>query len=123
MSGPAPQGTAAVLKDVMLERFRQNAKWGEQNHPDGTGPERHVLAHTGINLDLRSGAELARIFRDRCQANTPAGTDNWLHILLEEVFEAAAESDPAALRTELVQSTAVLVAWIEAIDRRAGDAR
>lgn len=118
MTAPTAAGTAAVVTDVLLERYRQNAKWGEQNHPDGTGPERHLLAHTGINLDLRTGTELANIFRARCQRNTPEGNDNWLHILLEEVFEAGAEQHPAALRAELIQIAAVVVAWAECIDRR-----
>lgn len=109
--------TARVLKDVLLERGAQDDKWGEQNHPDGTGPDGSPLWLTGLNLDLRTGAELARIFRNKCQSNTPE-SDNWFHILLEEVFEAGAESEPAKLRAELVQSAAVLVAWIEAIDRR-----
>jgi hypothetical protein len=46
-------------------------------------------------------------------------TLKWVDILEEEVAEAAAESDPAKLRAELVQVAAVAVAWIEAIDRRA----
>ncbi|WPM94355.1 hypothetical protein VG1_CDS0031 [Arthrobacter phage Cupello] len=41
------------------------------------------------------------------------------NILLEEVFEATAEEDPATLRKELVQVAAVTAQWIEAIDRRA----
>ena len=28
--------TFAVLDEVRAERARQDAKWGEQNHPDGT---------------------------------------------------------------------------------------
>lgn len=43
---------------------------------------------------------------------------DWLHILREEVAEAFAETDPVALRGELVQVAAVAVAWAEAIDRR-----
>ena len=27
-----------VLGEVAAELSRQNSKWGEQNHPDGTGP-------------------------------------------------------------------------------------
>jgi hypothetical protein len=50
----------------------------------------------------------------------PAGgreTLTWADILEEEIAEALAESDPVKLRAELVQSGAVIVAWIEAIDR------
>lgn len=106
-----------ALSDVAEERIRQHAKWGEPNHPDGTGPHVLVLHHTDVNLDLRTGEELERIFTAKCQRNTPA-QDNWRDILLEEVFEAMAEDDSDALRKELVQVAAVAVAWCGAIDRR-----
>ena len=92
-----------VLEEVIDERARQDAKWGEQNHPDGTG---------------RPGSrELADWARARCQANGP-GEDNWQDILTEEMYEAFAETDPMLLRAELVQTAAVIVQWIQAIDRR-----
>jgi hypothetical protein len=93
-----------VYGDIARERNRQEAKWGEQNHPDGTGgPGR---------------AEQARIDTLECQRQFAEKTGTWLDILQEEVSEAFAEKDPAALRGELVQVAAVVVAWIEAIDRR-----
>ena len=48
------------------------------------------------------------------------GDVTWVLIAVEEVCEAFAETDPAKLRTELIQAAAVLTAWVEAIDRRAG---
>lgn len=94
-----------ALKEVAAERERQDAKWGEQNHPDGTG-------FAGSARD----ADLARL---ECKRQFAEGTGTWLDILNEEVAEAYAETDPAKLRAELVQCAAVVVAWIEAIDRRA----
>lgn len=94
--------TTAIL-DVVDERIRQERKWGQQNHPDGT-------ARPGD----RKMADAARVI---CQANPPE-TDNWRDILEEEVHEAYAESDPSLLRAELIQIAAVAVAWAEAIDRR-----
>jgi hypothetical protein len=107
-----------VLQDIADERRRQDAKWGEQNHLDGTGPTTRILKSTDINLDLRTGSELAWIMRTRCDAAESTG-QTWRNILLEEVFEALAEADPAALRGELVQVAAVATSWVEAIDRRA----
>ena len=49
-----------------------------------------------------------------------SGAHSWDAILLEEVFEALAESDPVRRRAELVQVAAVAAAEIEAIDRAAG---
>jgi len=94
----------SVLVDVMEERRRQDARWGEQNHPDGTG---------GIGR-----REVARRHREACDEATCFGRVTWRDILQEEVSEAFAEDDPAKLRKELIQVAAVAVAWVEAIDRR-----
>lgn len=91
------------IADLAAERARQDAKWGEQNHPDGTG---------------RPGSRhLADWARAVCQANGP-GQDNWHDILQEEYYEAMAETDWPKLRKELVEVAAVAAQWIEAGDRR-----
>lgn len=100
-------GAAALfrtLAEVQLERGAQDAKWGEQNHYDGTG-----------NAQDKSNAAFARQICDQAFA---MGLGTWSYILAEEVYEAFAESDPDKLRTELIQVAAVAVAWVEAIDRR-----
>ncbi|MGW7196627.1 DUF6011 domain-containing protein [Streptomyces chryseus] len=97
--------TAAVLAEVAAERVRQDAKWGEQNHP-------HVSA-----LDAGMATELAREFRE------VNATDDrsWHTILLEEAYEAGAETDPVRIRAELIQVAATAVVQIEAIDRALAD--
>jgi hypothetical protein len=93
-----------AFQEINRERIRQDGLWGEQNHSDGTGER------------FRADADM---YRADCDAAARAGSLHWFDILLEEVYEAAAESDPKKLRVELVQSAAVIMAWIEAIDRRA----
>jgi hypothetical protein len=93
-----------ISKQVLEERNRQDAKWGEQNHPDGTGIPSMVAA-----------AERARRVTDH---NAHWDKLTWADILREEFYEALAESDPGKLRTELIQVAAVAQAWVEAIDRR-----
>jgi hypothetical protein len=101
---PAPAGRSLILGEINAERFRQIAKFGEQHREDGTDP------------DFRNSADRAReaceIFQGR------SGDAPWRLVLTEEFFEALAETDPGALRTELVQVAAVCVAWIEDIDSR-----
>lgn len=98
--------TGAVLQEVAAERIRQRAKWGAQEHRDGTHP-------LGFGLGLK-------VLRLREAVAERLGTGStWARILLEEVFEAVVEKDPARLRAELVQVAAVAVQWIEVIDRRA----
>lgn len=92
-----------VLVDVVFERVRQNAKWGEQNHADGTGGAGH--------------RELADQARQRCKDAAALGLVTFRNILEEEVAEAVAESDPARLRTKLIQVAAVAVTWAEKLDR------
>ena len=99
--------TSRVLVEIAGERSRQNEKWGEQNWPSDTGH--------------RQDRFTAEIQRERCEAASAAGTLTWRHIIREELAEAFAESSPAYLRQGLVQVAAVVVAWIECLDRRAAE--
>lgn len=98
-------GVKDFAEAIDAERQAQLAKWGDQQHHDGTG---------------RFGdRETADLMRTICQANGP-DEDNWRDILAEEIAEAFAETDPARLRAELIQAGAVIAAWIHDIDRREG---
>lgn len=93
-----------MLEQVGDERGRQDAKWGEQNHPDGTPGQAHRM--------------FADIARHNCDRAAERGEVTWTDILNEEFNELLAESDPAEVRAEAIQVAAVAVAWVEAIDRR-----
>jgi hypothetical protein len=93
-----------VFDDIWVERDRQDAKWGEQSHPDGTGGEA-----------FQTLAGWAKHAEKLASAN---GNTDWTLILLEEVYEALAESDRAKLREELIQVAAVVVNWVEELDTR-----
>jgi hypothetical protein len=101
--------------DVIVERRRQDRKWGEQNHPDGTGPDSLPLAFVH---DPSSALELARLATQATDVRAVAGTVTWRDILREEYHEALAESDPEKLYRELIQVAAVAQQWAEAIVRR-----
>ena len=121
------QKSREVAAEVVYERAAQDAKWGQQNHPDGTGPDVTVwieqVTPTEAEPQRRTAhafraADLADGMRQRCKRAPEEGGDTYERILTEEWAEALAESDPARLRAELIQVAAVAVAWIEAIDRR-----
>lgn len=97
-----------ILAAITEERTRQIEKWGVQNHPDGTGYDYEYLSD---------------VHRRLCDGRHKRGDGTWADILLEEVYEALAESGPAKLREELVQVAAVAATWIDCIDRRASDGR
>ena len=92
-----------LLAEVHSELIAQDVKWGEQNHPNGTGGPTAQAA--------------ADELRAMCDTRHHAGAGTWTDILTEEIAEAFAETDPAALRAELVQVAAVAVQWVAAIDR------
>lgn len=97
--------TIDILVEVQGERYRQDEKWGEQNHP--------ICPEAEIDM----AGELANAYRERCDAKAKIGTLAWSDILLEEVYEAFAEADPKRQREELIQVAAVAISMIECIDR------
>lgn len=119
--------TAAVLEEVAAERARQDARWGEQNHPDVDPRDIDIVTRNEYAFRARRWKEInAERSSDtesrRCAVCTAAGPHQhtaWDGVLLEEVYEALAEDDEQRRRAELVQVAAVAVAQIEAIDRRA----
>lgn len=108
-----PPEDTRVLIDVANERVRQDLKWGQQNHPDGTGPHLPYRPYQAVSMLAAANAA-----RARCQANTPAGTDNWWDIWMEEIHEAGAASTEEELYTELIQAAAVNINWAASIRRR-----
>lgn len=99
--------TNEVLVGVHTERRKQDARWGLQEHKDGTG-----------QLGDRARADSAR---DTADLWASSGQVTWRDILFEEVMEAFAEADEDKLEEELVQVAAVAVCWIEALHRRRRD--
>ncbi|WP_179210861.1 hypothetical protein [Cellulomonas iranensis] len=113
-----------ILAEVARERVRQTQKHGDQSRvPDGTGPDVMLLNGNGASPLSPDGTAIAQWLASWAKRETDHaashGAVTFRDILLEEVFEALAEADPTALRTELVQVAAVAVQWIEAIDARA----
>lgn len=93
-----------IVDEVFAERERQVEQFGVQDIPLGTSAD---------------WKDLEDFFRGECQAKTADGTVTFLDVLLEEIFEVAAEEDPAKLRDEVIQAIAVGFQIVEAIDRKA----
>jgi hypothetical protein len=102
-----------VLVEVARERARQDARWGEQNHPlwHESLPDPVIRAsHYGVPTE--------RAAKWLCEIEAKGGCQTYVSILVEEVAEAVSAQDEAHARAELVQVAAVAVAMCEAIDRR-----
>ncbi|MEH0823447.1 MULTISPECIES: hypothetical protein [unclassified Micromonospora] len=123
--------TYGVLAEVLAERGRQDAKWGQQNHPDADpdilrrltdGPGEWWGEPTEVARRLSDFYEIPVASRARynCQHEAGHRGPTWVGIAIEEMAEVleATTSDPATLRAEWVQLAAVAVAAVEAIDRR-----
>lgn len=109
----------SILYEVALERDRQDARWGEQNRPDG--PKHDTLYP---ETTLTTAEAILAYYRGVCAEGVRRGDTNWFDVLLGEVYEARVEAlrgDTKTLRAELVQVAAVAVAWVEALDRRTAD--
>lgn len=104
MTSPQMQHTASVLREVEHERQRQDAKWGQRDHPDGVVPT--------METDYAM-----RVAQQDCESAADRGECTYQLILNEEITEAFNEADPVKLRAELIQCAAVCVAWCEKIDR------
>ena len=102
-----------ILIEVADERARQNAKWGVQDHPNGTGRSERLFRSISSSK-FGQFADKAKVVTD---THAEQGTVTYTDIFMEEVFEAVAESDPRKLRAELIQCAAVAVQWIEKLDR------
>ena len=95
-----------IADEVHAEIHRAWVKFGPQyNLPDGADPALYAAA--------------ADVQKQIVDNSALSGTLGWADILLEEVYEAIAEPDPARLRAELLQVAAVAMRWIDTIDVRA----
>jgi len=104
-----------ILEQIKNERIKQDAKWGQQNHPI-LDP---MLLHRGRQR-MCEEYEIPTEERAKflCETNANRGSVTYMHILIEEISEAASCGvNTNELRKELVQGAAVMVAMIESLDR------
>jgi NTP pyrophosphatase (non-canonical NTP hydrolase) len=86
-----------IVKAILNERDEQDNKWGVQKH-----------SHTKwLAILVEEVGEVALSVNEICPA-------------LGELKERAKLNDIKELRTELIQTAAVCVAWLEHIDGRIG---
>ncbi len=109
----------SVYDEIQAERERQDAKWGEQNHPivqyEGQGADEECFAHYALPTE--------EVAKRQCDSRNFMKTLSWPDIVTEEYCEAItklASGDTVGGREELVQLAAVVHQWIECIDRNGG---
>lgn len=107
-----------IFEEIRIERQKQNEKWGEQNHAcldvvllnrnRKASPER-MCEEYEIPSENRA--------KQNCDNSFSQGRGTYAHIAVEEISEVISAFDIHKRREELIQLTAVCVAWIEKIDR------
>ena len=107
-----------VCDEVVAERVAQHHKWGQQNHPS-TAKHYHESL-TPDQLCEYYGILTEAAAKWQCQNPDKEVGDTWAAIAIEELSEAVSAT-PDKRREELVQLAAVVVAWIESIDRNGND--
>ena len=122
-----PDARARVFEAINAERRRQDEKWGEQNHPMiPVDLEQEARAHNTVPAFFAChvlGIDDAKAARDECDRAHRLGYGTYTHIIIEELaefIEACVKhgevSDEAW--AELVQTVAVGVGMLEALDRK-----
>lgn len=96
-----------MLGRVETEIQEQDETWGEQNHPLVGGRDLKPSKYEA------QADRWKRVNDDRVRLKTLG----WDGILLEEVFEALGEADPALQVKELVQVAAVAIQTAMSIER------
>jgi len=98
----------SIYTEIIEERNRQDAKWGEQNH--------QVVAEMFNSLDDYGivNEEQAKYLCNEAASN---GFLKWSHIIVEELSEAIHAKTKEEMRKELIETAACCVAAIESLDR------
>lgn len=95
-----------ILAEIAAERQRQDAKWGQQNHPSFRQ-----------GYPWMTAALMEHTAKMGCGQRFAAGVGDWSSILAEEFAEACNSRTLENLKSELIQVAAVCVAWYESIER------
>lgn len=100
-----------ILREIETERIKQDVKWGEQNIPS---VKPGIPAHKMFD---EYGLPPEDWAKDSCDVATRLRKLTYGHIAVEELCEVISALDDESRRKELVQLAAVVVQWIECIDR------
>ena len=105
--------TTEMIMRMMTEIWRQDEKWGEQNHPSFPSeeftPHWRRPAYYCIPTEEAAKSSTEAMFR--------AKQGTWGDILIEEVAEAIEAADDDHLIEELIQVAAVALQWAGSVER------
>ena|ERR1700748_1699925 len=100
-----------IFNEISAERLKQDVKWGEQNLPSV------VPGLTPKELSERYEIPTEERGKKIYDHYASTGEQTFTDIAVEELTEVVGALNEKDRREELVQLAAVIVQWIEAIDR------
>ena len=107
-----------IFRRILDERHAQDKKWGEQNHPSVLVHPRGEAPRTPAARCASHGLPSADTAKRVVETMATAKQLTWTDIAVEELAEAVEAPNDKVRLEELVQLAAVVVAWIECIQRR-----
>lgn len=100
-----------IFNEVANERNRQDTIWGEQRHLSVLETFRQWDCFNMYGIVEEEKA------KELCEEAVNKKELTWAHIAIEELSEVICAPDDVLRRQEIIQLIAVLVAWVEKIDR------
>lgn len=109
-----------VFAEIALERLRQDEKWGADREIPSIHPLVEAAVSTAVigSISQFHGVIPELQAKHNCKSCFDHGIGSWAIIAVEEMAEVIEAATDNERRQELVQLAAVIVAWIENIDRR-----
>lgn len=107
-----------IADEIIAERDKQDKKWGEQNHPS---IKEHFLENPTYTIsEIAAEYKIPDVEEAKkiCDLMAKLKECTWADIAIEEMCEAICTTDEKHRREELIQLAAVVMAWIECIDRK-----
>lgn len=103
----------SIFEEIVEERKRQNTKWGQQDHPSIRELSEHLPEAQAHYYEIPTEERAKSL----CNVAFDSGVPTYAHIAVEELSEVVGAADEIERRKELVQLAAVVVQWIQNIDR------
>jgi len=113
LSVPVTEQEESIIRDLLLERQRQDDMWGVQDYPS-------VVQHADPYRSVTEtyGLPSANTAREDVEISREMNYISWAGVATEELCEVVECKNDIERREELVQLGALIIAWIECIDRK-----
>lgn len=100
-----------IIEEILKEKERQVSIWGEQNHLSVYENYKESDCEDKYGIVIEENAKFL------CEDAVNKKELTWAHIAVEELSEVINAKNEKDRREEIIQLCAVLVSWIESLER------